>query len=185
MTVSFLHLIWNVRPQLPDPALQKRAWAARRPIRCEDPVPRVCRRDNQPMTAAVYHRVEKTVKPMGGAEILPRACHWASRFGPMRFEHSTRALADWRGGWPMRTRGEHVKPRWSQWERRGGWFTPRTSRWSVPALRSLFMLLDFFAQFKGKGNGGSEAPKLRNHHREEQWMDCVTSDKTQKPCLKD
>lgn len=28
-------------------------------------------------------------------------------------------------------------------------------------------VITFFGQFKGKGNGGSEAPKLRNHYRAE------------------
>lgn len=45
-----------------------------------------------------------------------------------------------------------------------------------PALKESVYVITLFGQFKGKGNGGSEAPKLRNHFRaeiHEQRAHCV------------
>lgn len=46
-------------------------------------------------------------------------------------------------------------------------------------------VITFFGQFKGKGNGGPEAPKLRNHFRAEileQRVHCVRPKEIETTC---
>lgn len=126
------------RPQERCPALQTRAWAANWPTGCRDFIPRG-KRDQwqQP-----YSPILTSTKSIAFID-------WSQVFVQWHL-NTWSAPAPWQNNWPMKMSRAHVGPGRSQWQWRAVNFTAPRSRWLVPALWSLFMLLHFMVNLKGR-----------------------------------